>query len=153
MAKVSPEMAAARKVFGAFLRDIRTSCGLKQREVCAKAGISQLQHYNAIERGRRQCGRLMAAKLIEAYQLTGKTLAIFYALAAPTAARKPRQKFAEMSWAPEDVQTLRPRMPIHVARAFLHVNEKRLRDRLIELGWEIMRELLTYEEAERGLGQ
>ena len=50
--------------------------------------------------------------------------------------------YAELSWSPADVQTLRPGWSIEKCEEWLNANEKYLRDRLCELGWEVMTDLL-----------
>lgn len=55
------------------------------------------------------------------------------------------KKYAKVEWTPEDVITIRPDMSIEEAEEFLQSNERHLRDRLVELGWEVMESLLTYE--------
>jgi hypothetical protein len=54
-------------------------------------------------------------------------------------------KYAEVSWTAEDVQTLRPEMTTEQAKEALQSIEKHLRDRLVELGWEVMDDLLRFE--------
>jgi hypothetical protein len=54
-------------------------------------------------------------------------------------------KYAEVSWTAEDVQTLRPEMTTEQAEEALQGIEKHLRDRLVELGWEVMDDLLRFE--------
>jgi hypothetical protein len=54
-------------------------------------------------------------------------------------------KYAEVSWTAEDVQTLRPEMTTEQAEEALQSIEKHLRDRLVELGWEVMDDLLRFE--------
>lgn len=52
------------------------------------------------------------------------------------------EKYAEVVWVPEDVKTLAPQMTYQEAEAWLSSNQKYLRDRLTELGWEVMGGLL-----------
>jgi hypothetical protein len=54
-------------------------------------------------------------------------------------------KYAEVSWTAEDVKTLRPEMTTEQAEEALQSIEKHLRDRLVELGWEVMDDLLRFE--------
>jgi hypothetical protein len=54
-------------------------------------------------------------------------------------------KYAEVVWTTEDVLALRPDMTIEEAEEWLQTNEKHLRDRLIELGWDVMETLLAFD--------
>ena len=54
--------------------------------------------------------------------------------------------YAEVAWTAEDVQTLRPDLTDEQAEDFLNRNEKHLRDRLVELGWEVMGTLLDMDD-------
>jgi len=56
-----------------------------------------------------------------------------------------KETYAKGEWTAEDVLTLRPDMTAEQAEEFLQSNEKHLRDRLIELGWDVMESLLAYE--------
>jgi hypothetical protein len=56
-----------------------------------------------------------------------------------------KNTFAKVEWTAEDVQTLRPDMSGDEAEDFLSSNESHLRDRLIELGWDVMESLLAYD--------
>lgn len=51
--------------------------------------------------------------------------------------------FAKMGWAPEDVSTIRPAWTLDRCRDFLSRMEDSLRDRLTELGWEVLETLAT----------
>ena len=53
--------------------------------------------------------------------------------------------FAEIGWTADDVQTLSPEMSQREAEDFLARNQKHLRDRLIEYGWDVMETLLILE--------
>jgi hypothetical protein len=53
------------------------------------------------------------------------------------------KQFATISWTAGDVQSLRGDLTDEQAEAFLSRNEKHLRDRLIEIGWEVMEHLLV----------
>ena len=59
------------------------------------------------------------------------------------------KKYAEMSWSVEDIASLKPEWSEKRAEEFLYNNQNRLRDRLIELGWEVMDDLIWFEEDER----
>jgi len=50
--------------------------------------------------------------------------------------------YAELSWTIEDVKCIWPEATDEQAEEFLANNEGRLRDRLTELGWDILSELL-----------
>jgi hypothetical protein len=54
--------------------------------------------------------------------------------------------YAELSWCAEDVQTLREDLTIEQAEAFLERNERHLRDRLCELGWDVLGDLLQIDD-------
>ena len=59
------------------------------------------------------------------------------------------ENYAHLGWAPSDVQTLRPDWTIPQCRRFLEENQNAMRDRLCELGWEVMETLLAiYKEPE-----
>lgn len=49
--------------------------------------------------------------------------------------------FAEVMWTPGDVQSL-AKLTEEEALDFLVDNQKRIRDRLVELGWEVISDLL-----------
>lgn len=53
--------------------------------------------------------------------------------------------YAELRWSAGDVQTLRPDLTDDQAEAFLHRNEKHLRDRLCELGFGVMTTFLDID--------
>jgi rubrerythrin len=59
-----------------------------------------------------------------------------------------RTEYAGLSWSAEDVQTLRPAWGIDRCEAWLAENQKHIRDRLCELGWEVMEDLLPRKSAE-----
>ena len=50
--------------------------------------------------------------------------------------------YAEVKWTPEDIKTLRPRWSLKRCEQFLQENEKRISERLTELGWEVIGDLL-----------
>jgi len=58
---------------------------------------------------------------------------------------EPRKEYAKLAWRPEDVQSLREDMTEDEARGFLARNEKHMRDRLCELGFDVMETFLTME--------
>lgn len=51
-------------------------------------------------------------------------------------------KFAAVSWTAEDIQTLRPDWTTEQAEEWLDTNQRYIRDRLVELGWEVIETLL-----------
>jgi hypothetical protein len=56
-----------------------------------------------------------------------------------------KETFAEVAWTVEDIQTLRPEMTDEEAAQWLESNQKYIRDRLVELGWDVIESLLSYE--------
>lgn len=55
------------------------------------------------------------------------------------------KKYAELSWDVEDVLTLRPKWGRGKAAEWLAANERHLRDRLVEVGWSVMEDLMVYD--------
>ena len=53
--------------------------------------------------------------------------------------------YANVEWTPEDIQTLRPGMSTEEAEEWLESNQKYIRDRLVELGWEVIESLLSLD--------
>lgn len=51
-------------------------------------------------------------------------------------------KYATVTWTAEDVQTLRATWSLEQCEEFLQRNERRIQDRLVELGWEVIESLL-----------
>jgi hypothetical protein len=56
------------------------------------------------------------------------------------------KKFATVTWTAEDIQTLRPDWTTERSEEFLEDNERRIQDRLTELGWEVIETLLGETE-------
>ena len=52
------------------------------------------------------------------------------------------RQYAKMSWNAADVQTLMPGWDFKQCEDWLWKNEKYVRDRLIELGWDVLEALL-----------
>ena len=52
------------------------------------------------------------------------------------------RKYAQIAWTAEDVLTLRPDWTTEQAEDFLCDNESRIQDRTIEIGWEVLEDLL-----------
>lgn len=59
-----------------------------------------------------------------------------------------KKEFAELSWRADDVQTLRPAWSLAKCEEWLCANEKYVRDRLCELGWDVMESLLPAKTQE-----
>lgn len=55
-------------------------------------------------------------------------------------------KYATVSWSGGDVQTLRPELTDEQAEGFLQRNGRRMADRMIEVGWDVMQTLLDMDE-------
>lgn len=53
--------------------------------------------------------------------------------------------YADLRWSAEDVQTLRPDWSLERCENWLIANEKYIRDRLCELGWDVIETLLPRE--------
>ena len=51
-------------------------------------------------------------------------------------------RYATVEWTAEDVQTLRPEMTQEQAEEFLANNEKHIQSRLVELGWDVLQDLI-----------
>lgn len=60
----------------------------------------------------------------------------------PEGARWQSPTYARTQWSPEDVLELRPDWSYSKALKWLHDNEKHIRNRLVELGWEVIEDLL-----------
>lgn len=54
-------------------------------------------------------------------------------------------KYATVTWTAEDVLTLRPQWSKERAEEWLEANQKYVRDRLVELGWDVIETLLSSE--------
>lgn len=52
------------------------------------------------------------------------------------------EPYADIQWRAEDVKELRPKWSLKKCEEWLSSNEKYLRDRTTELGWEVMSDLL-----------
>ncbi len=55
---------------------------------------------------------------------------------------KVQDAYAKIAWTPGDIQTLRPSWSRAQCEEFLRENEKWIQERLIELGWDVIRDLL-----------
>lgn len=56
-----------------------------------------------------------------------------------------QRKYAVVAWTAADVQTMAPRMTDEDAEEWLQANEKHLRNRLVELGWDVIGHLLQFD--------
>ena len=56
--------------------------------------------------------------------------------------------FANVGWTANDVQTLAPKMTEAAATEWLERKDKELRDRMIELGWQEIQIMLSYDSEE-----
>lgn len=64
--------------------------------------------------------------------------------------REDDDEFAQTQWSVDDVKSVRPHWTSSEAREWLQDNERTMRDRLVELGWEVMEALLPVgPESER----
>ena len=54
--------------------------------------------------------------------------------------------YADVIWQPEDIKTLRPEWSLERCEDWLQENEKYIRDRTIELGWDVITSLLGSEQ-------
>lgn len=61
-------------------------------------------------------------------------------------APKPDVRYAAVAWTAEDIEILRPHWTIEQCEEWLGQNEKYIRDRLIELGWEVIECMLPPKE-------
>ena len=53
--------------------------------------------------------------------------------------------YAELAWTPADVQTLAPGLTTEQAEEWLDENQNHIRERLCELGWGVIEELLSFD--------
>jgi hypothetical protein len=56
------------------------------------------------------------------------------------------KSFATVTWTAEDVQELRPAWNTEKCEEFLEDNARRIQDRLVQLGWEVIENLLTEDK-------
>lgn len=57
-------------------------------------------------------------------------------------------RFGELRWAAEDIQAVRPSWSLEKAHDWLEKNQKCLRERLVELGYEVIEALIMPEDEE-----
>jgi hypothetical protein len=55
-------------------------------------------------------------------------------------------EYAKVVWRAEDVQSIKSDWSLQKCEEWLQYNERRISDRLIELGWEVIDTLLTMEK-------
>mgnify|MGYP000240411826 CR=1 FL=1 len=53
--------------------------------------------------------------------------------------------FAHVDWSADDVRERRPNWTVEQAEEFLEENEERIRERMIEIGWNTIDYLLAYD--------
>lgn len=58
------------------------------------------------------------------------------------------EKYAQVTWCAEDIQTIRPDWTDEQAEDWLASNEKYIQSRMIEVGWEVIETLIGEDEAE-----
>ena len=56
-----------------------------------------------------------------------------------------KETYAEVAWTVEDIQALRPEMTDEQAAEWLEFNQKHIQNRLVELGWDVIEALLSYD--------
>ena len=56
------------------------------------------------------------------------------------------KNFATVNWTAYDVQSLKPDWDVEKCEEFLEGNARRIQDRMIELGWEVIETLLTEDK-------
>lgn len=56
------------------------------------------------------------------------------------------KKYAEVAWTANDVKTLRPNWTLDECREFLANNQRRIQDRTIEHGWDVIEILLQMDK-------
>jgi hypothetical protein len=54
--------------------------------------------------------------------------------------------YADLRWAPEDIQTLRPDWSLERCEEWLIANQKYIRDRLCELGWDVIEMMIHTDD-------
>jgi hypothetical protein len=56
------------------------------------------------------------------------------------------KNFATVTWTAEDVQTLRPAWTTEQCEDFLADNDRRIQERMIEVGWGVIETLLEEDQ-------
>lgn len=59
---------------------------------------------------------------------------------------KEEMYFAKVEWAVADIKSIKPRWSKNRCMDFLLNNEHHIQDRLTEHGWEVIADLIQYEE-------
>lgn len=59
-------------------------------------------------------------------------------------------RFAEVAWTVADVLQVRPNLSYEQAEQWLNKNEKYIRDRVTELGWDVIKDLLAFGGIKKG---
>lgn len=59
----------------------------------------------------------------------------------------PENKYAQVSWTVDDLQTLRPEWSVEKCEEWLQANQRYIQDRLVELGWQVIEDLLGRKES------
>jgi hypothetical protein len=52
---------------------------------------------------------------------------------------------AVVTWCAEDIQTIKPDWSLEQCQEFLESNVRNIQDRLIEVGWEVLDALVSWE--------
>lgn len=60
-----------------------------------------------------------------------------------------KRYFAKVLWRPEDVKSIRENWSIEDCKEWLSENEAYLAERLVELGWDVISNLITKEDDEK----
>jgi hypothetical protein len=53
--------------------------------------------------------------------------------------------YAKVEWTAEDIKTLREDWTTEQAEEFLQNNQRRIQDRLVELGWDVIETLISID--------
>lgn len=56
------------------------------------------------------------------------------------------EKYAQVTWCVEDIQTIRPDWTDEQAEEWLSCNAKHIQSRMIEVGWEVIETLIREDE-------
>lgn len=59
-----------------------------------------------------------------------------------------KKEFAKVAWRIGDLQTLRPDWSDEKCAEWLENNAGHIQDRLVELGWDVMKDLLAFDKAD-----
>lgn len=61
---------------------------------------------------------------------------------------KDENQYAKVVWLAGDVQSLRPEWSEDQCKQWLAENEGTIQDRMVEIGWEVIEDLLGYDDDE-----